>query len=273
MPNVYIANSTTPGLKRLDIVELDDPDSGQGVAYDGTYHYFSDSANIYRYTRNTATGVYTLVDSRDVTGDDPTDKSQINDMTYFDGYLWCGANNFPSTNRGWIIKYDPSDLSHVATYDVNPAVNEGGAWRVDPIEGAEFWSVYSDLNYTSRWRIDGSDFVKVADYDMPLAAGWIFVAGASSVYDGAVWIGDYFICHVKGDGNLQLGTDHSFTQLHIHHWTGTEFEASKVIFTGVVSAGQGIHWETAGTPSLNTPLLIAMRDPQEIVRCKIVSLT
>jgi hypothetical protein len=275
MPSVTITRTgiATGDFLTLDIQELDEPGNGQGVAYDGTYHYFSDSVKIYRYTRNTATGAYTLVDSRTVSGDDPVTKTQINDMDYFDGYLWCGANNFPGTNSGWIVQYNPADLSWVATYDVNPAVNEGGAWRVDPVEGPEFWSVYSNLNYTSRWRIAGGEFVKVADYDLPIVDDWVFAAGTSSIYDGAVWLDDYFICHAKGDGNLQESVNHQETQLHIHYWNGAEFEASNVIFTGVVSAGQGIHWETDGAATLDDVLLIAMRDPQLIVRSKILSLT
>src|SRR5690606_24092564 len=104
--------------------------NSQGVAYAGTQsYYYTDSANLYKYTRNSETGVYSLVTSRGVTGDDPTPaKKQINGINYHNGYLWVGANNFDSSpHAGWIVQYDPSDLTWVATHEVGAHWCEGGA--------------------------------------------------------------------------------------------------------------------------------------------------
>ncbi len=253
----------------LDIQTLSDPGNGQGVAYDGTHYYYNDSTKIYKYTRDSGTGAYTLVTSRVISGDDPVAKTQITNMNYYNGSLWCGANNFSATTQGWVIQYNPATLAHVATYVLEGDVNEGGAWRVDPIEGAEYWNVYSARNGCTRWRLAGGVSTKVADYTLPLAAAWTYSAGVSSIYDGAAWYGDYLITMAKGSDNLQDGFHINISQLHVHHWNGTNFDAVKVIPTGVVSASQGIHWETTGTPDANTVLLIAHRATQRIQRATV----
>lgn len=141
--------------------------NSQGVAYDGTHYYYTDSFIIYKYTRNPATNVYTLVDSHDTTDDvTPADIVQINGMNFYDGYLWIGASNYPNTPKtGYILKYDPATLAHVATYNTAAYWSEGGAWK-NVGNGDEFWAIYHDQPIVSRYRINAGAFELVGTYTL-----------------------------------------------------------------------------------------------------------
>jgi hypothetical protein len=202
----------------------------QGCAYDGTHYYFSESGILYKYTRSGNT--YTLVASRDVTGDNPTDKTQINGMNYHDGYLWIGANNFSGTSpkKGWAIKYNPADLTWVSTHSVGANWSEGGAWR-----NGEYWAVYTELHATRRYD---SNFNLIGQYNFPLLVADTTDEG----YQGAAWRGDLLHCTTH--------TNSLATRTDVHKWNGTSFEAYQSIPALGDNVGQGLHWETPNSVML-----------------------
>ncbi|WP_421359971.1 hypothetical protein [Agrobacterium rosae] len=209
----------------------------QAVAFDGSFYYVSTSEYLYKYTR-TAAGVYNLVASRNVAGDTPTGKTQINGLNYFNGYLWAGANNWQgSPKKGWVMKFNPSDLSHVASYEVAAHYAEGGAWK-DVGSGPEFWSIYTDYDHVTRHRFNGTAFEQVGEYLLPLAEGQ---SATNLLYQSAAWIGDTFITSRKPNPTPEI---------HFHKWTGSGFDAEFRQPGFAVEAStdqlQGLHWEVEG---------------------------
>lgn len=228
-------------------------DNCQAVAFDGTYYYFSTSEYLYKFTRNAA-GVYTKVLSRKVSGDTPTNKTQINGLNLFGGYLWAGANNWQgSSKKGWVMKFNPSDLTHVASYEVAPYYAEGGAWK-DVGDGPEYWSIYTDYDRVTRHRFNGSVLEQVGEYVLPLVEGQ---GSTNLLYQGASWLGDTFITVRKPNPN---------SEIHFHRWNGSGFDAEcRQLGFGVEGAAdqmQGLHWEVEGET-----MLFALRGAsQKIIR-------
>lgn len=205
------------------------------MAYDGTYYYYSDSFTIYKFTRNTETNAYTLVDSRDTTGDAgrPADIEQINGLNFYDGYLWVGASNYPNTPKtGYILKYDPDTLAFVAAYSTEAHWSEGGAWK-DVGNGDEFWAVYHDSPTVSRYD---ASFNLVDTYTLAYGAGQTEFLSQS-----AVWLNDLFIVQ-----NHSYRTN-PVTTTDVYRWNGAAMDAVQQIPRLSSSAGQGIHWEVEGS--------------------------
>ncbi|MDA7977133.1 MAG: LamG domain-containing protein [Pirellulales bacterium] len=124
-----------------------------------------DNSYLYKYTRNG--NVYTLVASRATSGDWPTGMTQINSVHHHNGTLYIGGNNYSATPRkGWVLEYDPDDLTHQATHVVDDHWSEGGAWRTSLSQGSpvdEFWCCYA--NQTST----GPNVFEVSRYDATFA--------------------------------------------------------------------------------------------------------
>lgn len=236
--------------------------NSQGVAYDGTYYYYTADNSIYKYTRSGST--YTLVTSRDCSGDNPTAKTQINGMHYYNGSLWIGANNFaipfPDPHLGWILEYNPSTLTLINAYSVKNHVSEGGAWK-DVGNGDEFWAVYSDWDYVSRYKIVGSVWTHQADYQLPLVEGQTHIASVRGLYQGATWYNDILI--------VQTHAVNPDTETHFYKWSGASFRPIEAIPSLGDNVGQGLHWETEGSV-----MLFAERDPggagQTIIRANFI---
>lgn len=207
------------------------------MAYDGTYYYYSDSFTLYKYTRDAETNAYTLVDSHDTTADStPADIEQINGLTFYNGYLWVGASNFQnSPQKGYILKYDPSTLAHVATYETEAHWCEGGAWK-DVGNGDEFWAVYHEWPYVSRYRITAGAFDLVGNYLLPWVAGQTTYLSQS-----AVWLGNLFIVQNHGYRIVEPATT------DVYRWNGSGMDAVQKIPRLSEAAGQGIHWEVEGS--------------------------
>lgn len=211
--------------------------NSQGVAYDGTHYYYTDSFTIYKYTRDAETNAYTLVDSHDTTADaTPADIEQINGMNFYNGYLWIGASNYPNTpKKGYILQYDPATLAHVATFTTAAYWSEGGAWH-NVGNGDEFWAIYHDQPVVSRYRINAGAFELVANYNLA------FVTGQTTyLSQSAVWLGDLFIVQNHGYREVEPATT------DVYRWNGAGMDAVQKIPRLSVEAGQGIHWEVEGS--------------------------
>ncbi len=150
-----------------------------------------DNAYLYKYTRSGQT--YSLVSSRDTSGDWPAGMTQINSLHLHQGVLYAGGNNYNTTPRkGWILEFDPDDLSHIATHAVEDHWSEGGAWRPNLSAGEledEFWSCYADPTSTgpdvfqvSRYS---AAFAHLANYELP-----IDYDSGSLFHEGLVWRGN-----------------------------------------------------------------------------------
>lgn len=239
-------------------------DNCQGVAYDGAGNYFFSAGfgsgldeHLYKYTRSGNTYTETL--HRDISGDDPSDANQYNGLNYFGGSLWVGANNYNDTPKlGWIIEYDPSDLTWIATHSVGANWSEGGAWH-DVGDGDEIWVVFADLAAVRRYD---ASFSLIAQYDLDFVAGQTHIASLRSLYQGAAWYtseeGDHYLF-------VQTHAVNEDTATHVYRWNGSGFDCVQVIAALGDYVGQGLHWETVGDV-----MLFAERTPtdQNIVRAQ-----
>src|SRR5690606_28228808 len=132
-------------------------------------------------------------------------------------YLWVGANNFSTTpKKGWVLQYDPDDLTLVEVHELDAHWAEGGAWH-DVGDGPEYWAVYTDWDHVSRHKIVGGVMTKVDDYLLPLVEG---ESSTNLLYQGGAWLGDLFITPRKPTDAGRL-----FSEIHIHTWTGSGFVA------------------------------------------------
>lgn len=219
-------------------------DKAQGVAYDGTYYYLSTDTKLHKLTRSGST--YTTVLSRTITGDNPTGKTQLTGMHYYGGYLWCGANSYPATSpaAGWIVKYNPADLTWVATYPTQAHQCEGARWKdLGDGNGPNLWAIYNDWGSVSRYD---ASLNHVADYALPLYSG--FALG----YQGIIWLGNDLITPEHRDNNPN-------DRVHVHTWNGTGFDGVIKLIPPATASGQGCDWEGTGSPSIGDVLLFAER--------------
>lgn len=219
--------------------------NGQGVAFDGTHYYTNDGSRTFsgsrlrKFTRNG--GTYTQVVSVNLLGALPTEIRQVNSIDYHGGKLWLGASNFvtvPSDPAAsWIVEVDPADLNVVDIYELEEvAYSEGGVWK-NVGSGDEFWAIFHDTKFVSRYRLIDGAMVKQAEYNLPLIPD---AEGSGALNQGAQWLGNQLW--------TQLHNQHSQTGTYIHKWTGSGFIGVGFIpaLGSPDEAGQGLHWETEG---------------------------
>lgn len=160
-----------------------------------------DNSYLYKYTRSG--NVFSLVASRGTSSDWPSGMTQINSVQLYNGVLYVGGNNYNTTPRqGWILEYDPDDLTLLATHAVQNHWCEGGAWRPRLSGGAvshEFWACYA--NPVSS----GPNVYEVSRYDDAFAHQGNF--GLPVTYDS----GSLFHEGLAWKGNLLLTMVHEGT--------------------------------------------------------------
>jgi hypothetical protein len=224
----------------------------QGVAFDGTHYYTTDTANLYKWTRDAGSGVYTLVTSAG-RGAVPPDLTQVNSIAINGGSLWVGGNNFPNTPaKSWVLEYNTS-LVLQATHLLDEAHHgEGATWH-DVGAGDELWVVFHDWPNVSRYSYSGGVFTKVADYALDLATG-----ESDELYQGAVWLGDLFIANRHNN--------HTYTTADFYEWNGTGFTGVQRTPGPMPGCGQGIAWETEGSVLLFAERVDGGNAEQRIVR-------
>lgn len=115
--------------------------ASQGIAFDGTHYYLTDSTHLRKYTAGGS-----LVASRDCTVDGVND--HLAAVTLHGGVLYIPSSAYPSTPyNDQMMKYDPSDLSFEGEIDLG--LNE-------IVEGVCFLSdgtpvTVSDNNVFREW--------------------------------------------------------------------------------------------------------------------------
>lgn len=154
----------------------------QGVTYDGTHYYVSTKSHLYKYNSGG-----TLVTSHANSGDPNTHK-YLGDMVAVDGKLYVASANFdgsPGTFNTYVVEFNTSDLSYVTQRQISTTD------RCDSItyHDGYFWCpMYGKTirQFDSSWNF-------VAEYTMPIG-NWEVDPSANGIgFDGATWIGNYFI--------------------------------------------------------------------------------
>lgn len=207
--------------------------NSQGVCFDGTYYYYTADNGIYKFTRSG--NIYNQVSFKNCTTDSPIEKTEINEIVFFNGALWAGANNFGAGNhKGWMLKYDPDTLSLIDYFETKNYWNEGGAWT--NIQGIDnLFVVFSDWDHCSRYQFVNGALTHIDDYIMPLVIGQTHIIGERGLYQGCIWYRDILICATHATN--------PDSQYHYYKWNGNGFDPIEYSKSIVPNAGQGLSWE------------------------------
>ena len=196
----------------------------------------------------TADDTYTTNTSYDIYADLPAGSTQQNSITFYNGSIWAGVNNFPTTPG--VSKVQEYNLSGVlqATHDTGADWSEGGAWKDD-----EFFQVHHDK-------------LEIRRYNSSLALQGTHALGDMGVPDttdhlaqGALWIGD-LILTPHHDGGLEK-------KIYVYDWTGSGFDRESRQFAAIGTDGieteimaQGLCTRTPeATITVGDEILIAKR--------------
>jgi hypothetical protein len=158
----------------------------QGVATDGTHVWVSSSSTIYKYTM-----AGSLVTSRNVSGDNPTAKSQINGLTLDGGTLYVGCAQNSTPRNSWVAEYDPTALTYITHHAIT------GDWFLEGIakRGGYWWAVFHADKTLAK--IDPATWA--VDATIPLTfniTGSSGGYGGTQGYDGIAFRGNYLFCNV-----------------------------------------------------------------------------
>lgn len=214
---------TVPGTLTADSsFSASTTNDAQGVAANGTHVWFSSSSTIYKYT---AAG--SLVTSRDVMGDNPTSKTQINGMFLKDGVLYVSAAENSTPRKSWIVEYNPDTLAYITHHAITGDwFSEGVAWK----DG--YWWVVFHASMTLA-KVDPSTWAVAATFPLTfLVTGSSGGYGSGTGYDGIAWRGDYLYC------NIHEIYDQDY--LDIYYFDGTDLQEVARLARPSATATQGM---------------------------------
>lgn len=153
--------------------------ASQGIATDGTHVWVSSSTTIYKYTM-----AGSLVTSRDVSGDNPTAKDQINGLFIRSGVLHVSCADFTAgVGTSWIADYDPDTLAYITHRQLTGDwFSEGLCWHED-----SWWVCFHATKTLARYD---ASWNQTATYslDFPIT-GTSGGFGSGQGYDGILWTG------------------------------------------------------------------------------------
>jgi len=178
----------------------------QGVATDGTSIWYSNSSELRKYDKSG-----TLITSRAVAGDTPTDKQQINGMFYKDGVLYVSAAKFVGgVGTSYIVEYNPTTLAYVTHHTLTQdAFSEGCAFHA-----GHWWVIFHASKYVAKYD---SSWTFVATYSLDFSiTGSSGGYGSGQGYDGMAWDGDYLYLNIHEIYNEDF--------VDVYHWNGTGFD-------------------------------------------------
>ena len=193
-----------------------DVNGHQGVATDGTYFYVFDTGAIRKYDAS-----WTLVsqNTSPFTGLDASLVHQT-DGCYYNGYLYVEVDEYPATQTApRMLKFDASDLSRVADYDLAGRFCSGVGIDTDneyllgaTTDGSTFF-VY-------RWDLADLSYVDTIDFGTPAygpqgisyRGGLYFVTlssveGLMLVCDPAMGVARPIYRHFVDSGQISEGLD------------------------------------------------------------------
>lgn len=179
----------------------------QGVATNGVHVWYSSSTTIYKYTK---TG--TLVTSRNVSGDAPSTKTQINGMFIKDGILYVSAAENSTPRKSYVVQYDPDTLAYITHNQIiGDWFSEGMAFK-----NGHWWMIFHANKVVAK--IDPATWAVVATYNLDFAiTGSSGGYGSGTGYDGVAWFpgSDYLICNIHEIYNEKT--------IDIYYFDGTDF--------------------------------------------------
>lgn len=230
------ANADRPQLPHFPLssrINTPTTNDAQGVAYDGTYYYFSSSTTLYKYNSGGS-----LVTSRSVVSDNPTTKDQINGLLYRDGILYvCAAKYAAGVGTSWVAEYDPSTLTPTGVVHNITVPGHSGAF----IEGIAF-------GHGCWWMVFHASMI-VACFDPSFNFIGVYTPGFTITgssggygpgvgYDGIAWMGDYLLC------NIHEIYDQAY--LDVYYWSGSGLvNINRKTTRG--DCGQGLSLPSSGT--------------------------
>lgn len=192
--------------------------TAQGVAFDGTYFYVSDSTALYKY--NAAGSLQT---SRTVAGDG-TDTAHVGDIFVKDGVIYGATANYPTTpESSHIAKWNASNLSYIGEEDI---VSDSHASSLT-YHDSQWWVLYYDntiITYSDAWT-EGST------YTIPFE-----LEDGSYAYDGMAWVGDSLFLNPHDQMKPQASQQFYFS--------GTKFTHIKDVVQPY-ECNQGMDWDEA----------------------------
>lgn len=210
----------------------------QGVATNGTHVWFSSSTTIYKYTNSGS-----LVTSRNVSGDNPTDKVQVNGMYLKDGVLYVSAAKFTGgVGTSWIVQYDPDTLAYITHTTLGiDGFSEGLTFK-----NGYWWVVFHATKivaqYDTSWNLITSHSLS---FSITGSSGGY---GSGQGYDGIAWYGSYILVNVHEIYNEDF--------LDVYYFNGTSFDQVARLGQPTLKATQGL----AADPSNSTLLWFAERN-------------
>ena len=211
----------------------------QSVCTDGTHVWVSSSTTIYKYTM-----AGSFVTSRDVSGDNPTGKSQINGLAIRSGvlYVCCAENSTP--RKSWIATYDPTTLAYVAHNQII------GDWFIEGIDWKDghWWAVFHANKVVAKINPSTWAVVDTISLGFPVT-GSSGGYGAGTGYDGIAWIGGYLACNIH--------ETYDQDECHVYVWNGASFDNVIRWRSPAQYATQGICLNPLDT----TKLLFVERNP------------
>lgn len=113
--------------------------SSQGVCFDGTYYYVTDSDKIYKYDTSG-----NKVAERDCTSDGVV--HHLGQPFVLSGVLYIVAGNYPTSDKGYVKEYNPSDLS----YDTETQLYSDRGVGCLTHDGSNFWT--SSSGQIDKWE-------------------------------------------------------------------------------------------------------------------------
>jgi len=192
-----------------------DVGANQGIATDGDHFWVigdgQGGGGTTSFTISEYDADWNLIQEKDLESDLPADATQMNGMTYHDGAIWAGGNNFPTTpaEKAWIFKINMHTLELEETHLLDEVAHgEGGAWR-----NGELWTCNNSNSLIYRYSYSGGVLTQIDNYDTG------YVNDNNLFYQGLAWKNDYLICFLKGSDDNEF--PHAYD---VVLWNGTDFD-------------------------------------------------
>ncbi|MDH5765037.1 MAG: DUF2341 domain-containing protein [Gammaproteobacteria bacterium] len=211
-----------------------DKGANQGVASDGSYYYTAGAApagaDPYEYIQKFNASDWSQVASHNCTLDEPTDKTQVNNIYHKDGYLYLGANNYNIYPiEGWIVVYDASDLSFVEYHSVGERECEGCAYY-----GGYWWVIAGNVEYITQYDTSWNEIATYTLSYCPHQGTARYCTG----YQGVMWIDNFLYVNIHDSSAEDF--------LDCYQWTGSGFTAVKRMVRPSINCGQGLSLDPDG---------------------------
>lgn len=204
----------------------------QGIAFDGTYRYDINSAQIYKF--NYETGAFVSSNTTPFTSPIGSN-THLGDGGYYNGYLYIGsesANNSPFyRSNACIAIYDGSNLQLSNVFWTSNITQEVTACEVDTDHSWIWTCDYYNSNYLYKFDLNNGSYkgrlamVPPVQYPQGLAYsnGFLFVCGDSPTATGPGYL-TAFAVNVT-NGTVQRVVDQVFNSV--------ENEGAAIIYTNV----------------------------------------